>query len=153
MPRPTGSGHYTANRIGSRAESQLHIHSSNKCNDRNMACADYLPMIVCTTRQSRYLLFFMKYPLLVGIWILLYEILASRLLQFDWSCNIFAAGKGQAWYHTSLLRFQFNMFGSRLHFSIFIVCTSRGYTLKTHLSQDNEIIFTWNLVQRCSITW
>ena len=32
------------NMIGSRAESQLHIHSIN--NDPNLACADYLPMIV-----------------------------------------------------------------------------------------------------------
>ena len=45
MPRATGSGH-TANMIGSRAESQLHIHSINKCNDPNLAIADYLPMIV-----------------------------------------------------------------------------------------------------------
>ena len=46
MPRPTVSGHYTANMSGSHAESQQHIHSINKCNDLNLACVDYLPMIV-----------------------------------------------------------------------------------------------------------
>ena len=47
MPRPAGSAWaHTANMIGSHAESQLHIHSINKCIDPNLACADHLPMIV-----------------------------------------------------------------------------------------------------------
>ena len=54
------------NMIGSRAESQLHIHSINKCNDPNLACADYLPSIVWPAKlvyiyiyvsQARYILF------------------------------------------------------------------------------------------------
>ena len=37
---------------GSRAERQRHIHSISKCNDENLACADYLPMVVWPARQS-----------------------------------------------------------------------------------------------------
>ena len=53
---------HTANMIGSRAESQLHIHSINKCNDPNLAFADYLPMIVWPANyiclaNYRYILF------------------------------------------------------------------------------------------------
>ena len=42
MPKTTGSRHYTANMIGSHAESQQHIHSINKCNDPNLACVDFM---------------------------------------------------------------------------------------------------------------
>ena len=38
--------------VGSRAERQQHIHSISKCNDENLACADYLPTIVWPVRQS-----------------------------------------------------------------------------------------------------
>ena len=38
--------------VGSRAERQTYIHLISICNDENLACADYLPMIVWPARLS-----------------------------------------------------------------------------------------------------
>ena len=51
MPRPTGSGHTL---LWSHAESQMHIHSINKCSDPNLACADYLSVIVWPAKLDIY---------------------------------------------------------------------------------------------------